>query len=181
MPGKDSLATTIKGKLDSLSGDFIYDLGKMITITLPDSVKLNVGEYSTEARLVNFLNDKNATIDSVKGNWFEFTNVRFKTGGSEISDSSLAQLKNFAAIAKAFPKAAFKIGGYTDNTGDSANNVILSDKRANAVHAKALALGVAKTSLDGAKGYGPLWPIADNATAEGRAQNRRVAVNVKAK
>lgn len=186
MPGQDSSSTTIstaivKGKLDSLSGDFLYDLGKIVTITLPNNVQLNVGEYSTEARLVNFLNDKNVIVDTLKGNWFEFTNVRFKTGGSEISDSSLAQLKNFAAIAKAFPTATFKIGGYTDNTGDSSKNVILSDKRANMVLAKTIELGVAKTAFYGAKGFGPLWPIADNATAEGKAQNRRVAINVKSK
>jgi OmpA-OmpF porin, OOP family len=170
------------GKLDSLSGDFIYDMGETITLTLPaGGGSLTVGKNSTEYRLINFLNDKNAAIDTVKGNWFEFTNVRFKTGGSEITDESLVQLKNLVTIAKAFPAAQFKIGGYTDNTGDAAKNVALSQKRADAVTAQLKTLGIAAAALERAKGYGQEWPIADNATAEGRAQNRRVAVNVKAK
>lgn len=174
--------TTMIGKLDSLSGDFIYDLGENVAITLPNNGgSLTVGKNSTEYKLVNFLNDKNAMIDTVKGNWFEFTNVRFKTGGSDITDESLAQLKNLVTIAKAYPAAQFKIGGYTDNTGDAAKNVALSQKRADAVAAKLKELGMAATGLESAKGYGQEWPIADNATAEGRAQNRRVAVNVKAK
>lgn len=170
------------GKLDSLTGDFIYDAGESATLNLPNNGgSLTVGKNTTEYRLISFLNDKNAAIDTVKGNWFEFTNVRFKTGGSQITDESLTQLRNLVTIAKAFPAAQFKIGGYTDNTGDAAKNVALSQKRADAVVAKLKELGIAATALESAKGYGQEWPIADNATPEGRAQNRRVAVNVKAK
>lgn len=170
------------GKLDSLTGDFIYDAGESATLNLPNNGgSLTVGKNTTEYRLISFLNDKNAAIDTVKGNWFEFTNVRFKTGGSQITDESLTQLRNLVTIAKAFPAAQFKIGGYTDNTGDAAKNVTLSQKRADAVVAKLKELGMAATALESAKGYGQEWPIADNATPEGRAQNRRVAVNVKAK
>ena len=180
--GAVTQTTVSLGKIDSVSGDFIYDLGESVAINLPNNGgSLTVGKNSTEYRLVNFLNDKNALIDTAKGNWFEFTNVRFKTGGSDITDESLAQLKNLVAIAKAYPSAKFKIGGYTDNTGDAAKNVALSQKRADAVAAKLKELGMAATGLESAKGYGQEWPIADNATPEGRAQNRRVAVNVKAK
>lgn len=170
------------GKLDTLSGDFIYDMGETATLSLPNNGgSLTVGKNSTEYKLISFLNDKNATLDTVKGNWYEFTNVRFKSGGSEITEESLTQLRNLVTIAKAFPAAQFKIGGYTDNTGDAAKNVTLSQKRADAVAAKLKELGMAATGLESAKGYGNEWPIADNATIEGRAQNRRVAVNVKAK
>jgi OmpA-OmpF porin, OOP family len=174
--------TSAVGKLDSLTGDWFYDAGEMATIDLPNNGgKLTVGKNTTEYRLVNFLNDKNAMIDTVKGNWFEFTNVHFKTGSSDITDESMTQLKNMVAIAKSYPTAQFKFGGYTDNTGDAAKNVTLSQKRADAVAAMVKKLGAAAGSIVGTKGYGPEWPLADNATAEGRAQNRRVAVNVKAK
>jgi OmpA-OmpF porin, OOP family len=175
------VTTTVLGKVDSATGEFVYDLGKMIDIELPGAVKLNVGENSTEAKLAAFLGDASKTVDTVKGNWFDFTNVRFKTGSSEITDASMAQLKNMVAIAKAYPTAQFKVGGYTDNTGDSVKNVSLSLKRAEVVANQIIKLGASKQSVVGAEGYGPQWPIGDNNTPEGRAQNRRVAVKVKAK
>jgi OOP family OmpA-OmpF porin len=174
--------TAEKGMLDTVSGDFLYNEGDITTIILPnDGGELKVGKNSTEARLVAFLNDKDAMIDTVKGNWFEFTNVHFKTGSSDLTDVSAAQLKNLVAIAKAYPAAKFKFGGYTDNTGDAAKNVTLSQKRADAVSAMTNKLGAPAGAIESAKGYGQEWPIEDNATAEGRAMNRRVAVNVKAK
>jgi OmpA-OmpF porin, OOP family len=176
-----NVATTVVGKIDSATGEFMYDLGKMIDLDLPGGVKLNVGENSTEAKLVAFLNDASKTVDTAKGNWFDFTNVRFKTGSSTITDESMAQLKNMVAIAKAYPNARFKVGGYTDNTGDSTKNVVLSEKRAASVAAELVKMGAAKTSIVSSAGYGPQFPIGDNATVEGRAQNRRVSVNVKAK
>ena len=169
------------GKVDT-SGNYVYDLGKMVTIDLPNSAgKLEVGENSTENRLYKFLSDPTATIDSVKGNWFEFTNIRFMTGGSKIDSTSTAQLKNIVAISKGFPVAGFKLGGYTDNTGDSVANVALSQKRSEAVISELKKLGASAKAITGAKGYGPQFPIGDNATAEGKAMNRRVAINVKSK
>lgn len=177
-----AVSTTIAGRIDTATGDFIYDEGKKISIELPNGGgKLEVGENSTENRLFKFLSDKSSVIDSVKGNWYELTNVRFKTGGAVIDSSSLVQVKNIAAICKAFPTAQFKVGGYTDNTGDSAKNVVLSQKRADVVLGAFKTAGVSAAAFTSAKGYGPLYPVKDNATAEGRAINRRVAVNVKAK
>ncbi len=174
-----STPASASGSLDSL-GNWEYNLGNITKITLPDGVTLEAGENSTEAKLVHFL-QSNETPDSVKGNWFEFTNVRFNTGSASITDASLTQLKNMVAIAKAFPNARFKVGGYTDNTGDEAKNVALSKNRAAAVAKKIVELGAPASSFVGSDGYGSQYPLADNATAEGRAQNRRVSVNVKAK
>lgn len=169
------------GKVDT-SGNYMYDLGQMVTIDLPNGAgKLEVGENSTENRLYKFLSDPAATIDTVKGNWFEFTNVRFVTGGSKIDSASTAQLKNIVAIIKGFPAAGFKLGGYTDNTGDSVANVALSQKRSEAVVTELKKSGASAKAITGAKGYGPQFPISDNATAEGKAMNRRVAINVKYK
>ncbi len=171
----------VAGAVDT-SGNYIYDLGKIISIDLPNGAgKLDVGENSTENRLFKFLSDAAATIDTVKGNWFEFTNVRFNTGGAKVDSASTAQLKNIVSISKAFPVATFKLGGYTDNTGDSVANVSLSQKRSEAVVAELKKLGASVKAITDAKGYGPQYPIGDNTTAEGKAQNRRVAINVKSK
>jgi outer membrane protein OmpA-like peptidoglycan-associated protein len=93
----------------------------------------------------------------------------------------MQQLKNFVAISKAFPTATFKVGGYTDSTGSDQVNVALSQKRSDIVAATVVKLGASTASIVGSKGYGKEWPIADNSTKEGQAQNRRVAVNVKSK
>ncbi|MFT4204636.1 MAG: OmpA family protein [Chitinophagaceae bacterium] len=168
-----------KGALDA-AGNFIYDEGEIKTLVLGKDT-LQVGANSTEYQLYSFLSDEHAALDTVKGNWFDFTNVRFNTGSATITDSSYKQLKNLAAIVKFFPKAQFKIGGYTDNTGDSAANVKLSQSRADAVLVAVQKLGVSAAQLTGAKGYGPEHPVGDNETPEGKAVNRRVSVNVKAK
>ena len=173
--------SAVAGTVDT-SGNYIYDLGKIISIDLPNGAgKLDVGENSTENRLFKFLSDGAATIDTVKGNWFEFTNVRFNTSGAKVDSASAAQLKNIVAISKAFPAATFKLGGYTDNTGDSVANVSLSQKRSEAVVVEFKKLSASVKAITGAKGYGPQYPIGDNTTAEGKAQNRRVAINVKSK
>lgn len=177
-----AMTTSTMGRYDSTSGDFIYEQGENTDLDLPNGGgKLTVGRNSTEYKLVQFLNDNNAMVDTVKGNWFEFTNVRFNTGGSNITEESMTQLRNLVTISKAYPNARFKIGGYTDNTGNAGSNLSLSQRRADAVSAKLKELGVAAAAITGAEGYGQEWPIASNDTPEGRAQNRRVAVNVKAK
>jgi len=181
-PSVATAPVTVKGKVDTVTGNFIYDVGEMITIDLPNNGgQLNVGRYSTEARLVEFLKDPNAVVDTVNGNWFDFTNVRFKTGSSTITDDSHTQLKNLVAIIKAFPHATFKVGGYTDNTGDAAANLSLSQKRADAVAAAILKQGANKAQISKAEGYGQEHPVGDNSTADGRAMNRRVSVRVKSK
>lgn len=180
--GEESATSMVelpKGTVDS-AGNFIYDEGELTALVLGKDT-LHVGQYSTEYKLYTFLADSTAKLDTVAGNWFDFTNVRFNTGSSTITDSSYKQLKNLVSIIKFFPKSQFKIGGYTDNTGDSVLNVKLSQQRADAVFSSIQKLGVSAAQLTGAKGYGPEHPVGDNTTKEGKAINRRVSVNVKAK
>jgi outer membrane protein OmpA-like peptidoglycan-associated protein len=70
-----------------------------------------------------------------------------------------------------------KIGGYTDNVGDPAFNLKLSQDRATNVVSSLVALGVAPERLS-AEGYGEQYPVAENTTEAGRQQNRRIAMRI---
>ena len=76
------------------------------------------------------------------------------------------------------PELNVEIQGYTDSIGSVAYNLNLSQRRAEAVQAYLISKGVSASVLT-AKGYGKAKPIASNDTAEGRAQNRRVAFEIR--
>jgi OmpA-OmpF porin, OOP family len=151
-------------------------LGDFFKTKLPDGVELNIPRFGIENKLIAFLNDSSKPVDNTTS-WFNFDRLLFDTGKATLQPSSQEQLANIAAILKAYPNAHVKIGGYTDNTGDAAANVALSDARAKNVMDALVAAGVDPSRLE-SKGYGDQYPVGDNATEEGRAQNRRIALLV---
>lgn len=151
------------------------DLGNFVSEQLVDGTTLHVPEHGVEARLLAFIQDPASKPD--RTTWFDFDRLLFNTGSATLQPQSLEQLKNIAAILKAYPKTHLTIGGYTDNTGDAASNLQLSQDRANNVTAELVKLGVARARLV-AKGYGQEHPIGDNSTEAGRAQNRRISMLV---
>jgi len=144
---------------------------------LPDGVKLRFSPNGTEARLLALIR---GSAPATRAVWFEFDRLQFETDSAVLKSGSTEQLSNIAAILKAYPAAAVKIGGYTDNTGDAGANVRLSQMRAEAVRDQLQRMGIDPSRL-AAEGYGGEHPVADNNTAAGRAQNRRVAIRVTAK
>jgi len=104
--------------------------------------------------------------------------INFPTGSAEIPPMSLALLQEAAKPFKQLPAGTvIEIGGYTDNTGDTAANLTLSQHRADAVRSALIASGVSPGILM-AKGYGSAKPVASNDTPEGRFQNRRIEYQV---
>lgn len=99
--------------------------------------------------------------------------VTFATGTATLTDSAQAVLDRVAAALKEFSDVRVEVGGHTDNTGSASVNRRLSQQRADAVRAYLVSQGVEESRLV-ARGYGPSKPVTSNATAEGRAQNRRV-------
>lgn len=104
--------------------------------------------------------------------------IYFDTGSATISRDSGETLANAANAIKQAPAGTrIEVGGHTDNTGDAAANVTLSQQRADAVVARLGELGVATGTLS-SKGYGQDKPRASNDTEEGKAQNRRIEFTV---
>lgn len=148
-----------------------------LKVKLPDGTELDAFKGGIEDQLVAYLNSNEGVS---KEKWFDFDDLNFETGSATITAASLKQVQNIAAILKAFPKVKIKIGGYTDNTGDSTANVKLSQSRADAVSAKLKELGSEK-QLDGSEGYGPTHFVAPNDTEENKKKNRRISINVRQK
>jgi K(+)-stimulated pyrophosphate-energized sodium pump len=132
-------------------------------------------EAAVESKLIEFINDESKVAD--KESWFSFDRLTFETGSDKLVASSQEQLGNIAKILEAFPNVHLEIGGYTDNTGDKAANIKLSDDRANTVLKSLVALGVSAVRLK-AEGYGDQYPVSSNDTEEGRAKNRRIDLRV---
>jgi OmpA-OmpF porin, OOP family len=150
-------------------------LGDFFKTKLPDGVELNIPQFGIESKLISFLGDTSKPVDATT--WFNFDRLLFDTGQATLQPSSQEQLGNIAAILKAYPNAHVKIGGYTDNTGDAAANLALSDARAKNVMDALVAAGVDPSRLE-SKGYGDQYPVGDNTTEAGRALNRRIALLV---
>lgn len=103
--------------------------------------------------------------------------VNFDTDSAVLHGDASAILDDAVAILKRYPALKVEVAGHTDNSGPAAYNQQLSERRAKAVMAYFVGNGVAAEQLT-AKGYGESQPVADNGTAEGRAQNRRVELRV---
>lgn len=99
--------------------------------------------------------------------------ITFKSGSAAILPESEPILEKAYNTLAQNPDVAVEIRGYTDNTGSRARNVKLSQARADAVKSWLVKRGITPMRVT-TKGYGPANPIATNATAEGKAKNRRI-------
>ena len=153
----------------------VSGLGDFTPRQLPGGIQLNVPQNGVEVRLLSFIQDPSAPGSNVA--WFDFDRLTFDTSSATLKPESEEQLRNIASIMKAYPNVRLKIGGYTDNTGESAANQQLSQSRAEAVKQRLIAMGISDNRLE-AEGYGDQNAIADNSSEEGRAKNRRISMRV---
>ncbi len=174
----DSTTAVIGESVDSLATATVDGAKKMFNVSLPDGVTFDVPEGSLEDQIVKFIQDDKAAIDKAK--WFNFDRLLFETGKSTLTAESNEQIEKTVSILKAFPKVKIKIGGYTDNVGNPAANQKLSADRASTVLNAIVAGGIDKGRLT-SEGYGEQHPVGDNATEEGKTQNRRIAISVREK
>ena len=99
--------------------------------------------------------------------------VNFETAKTTLLPSARTILDQVASSLSAYPSAEVAIHGHTDNVGGASYNMKLSLGRADAVKAYLVSKGIAASRIS-TKGFGFAKPVADNATPEGRAKNRRI-------
>ncbi|HXH32683.1 MAG TPA: OmpA family protein [Bacteriovoracaceae bacterium] len=105
------------------------------------------------------------------------SDILFDTGKANLKAVARDNLKEMATIMKKYPENVLTVKGYTDSTGSDAVNEKLSTQRAEAVRKELSVAGLPVQALS-AIGLGPSNPLADNSTASGRSQNRRVEIEV---
>lgn len=103
--------------------------------------------------------------------------VTFDVNRAEVKASFYPVLNSVALVVNEYEKTIIDVVGHTDSTGSDAHNQALSVQRANSVSQYLVSQNVAPARLE-TIGMGESMPIADNATAEGRRQNRRVEITL---
>jgi outer membrane protein OmpA-like peptidoglycan-associated protein len=99
--------------------------------------------------------------------------INFDIDEATLRPESMGVLNQIKSIMADDPSLKFEIDGHTDNTGDAAHNLTLSQERADAVKTQLVSMGINAGRLT-AKGFGDTKPMTTNDTPEGKANNRRV-------
>lgn len=162
------------GKIDN-AGNFIYDDGPIKTFDL-NGVSFQAGAKTTEIAISEFLLTMDTT--NTQGKWFTLKNVQFETDSNTITKASLEHLVNIAKIVKAFPGIKFHISAFTDSSGNKEKDLLATKVRASRLASKLKELGIPDSTIRSAKGYGFVFPISGNKTAETNAKNRRISLYI---
>ncbi len=124
-------------------------------------------------KLRDQLNSVLQTQESARGLIVNLSDVLFDTGKYTLKPDTKIKLAKVAGILQAYPSLKVQVEGYTDNVGGEVYNQKLSENRAQSVGDFLVSQGVPLANVT-ATGFGLNDPAADNGTAAGRAQNRRV-------
>ena len=116
-----------------------------------------------------------AASETDRGLVMTLGDVLFDAGRTELKASANRTILKLVQFLQINPRRNIRIEGYTDNRGVSAENLELSRARAQAVADVLVDLGIDSRRMQ-VKGYGEAHPLAENASAKGRAQNRRVEI-----
>ncbi|MET1080087.1 MAG: OmpA family protein [Pseudomonas sp.] len=116
-----------------------------------------------------------ATTETERGLVMTLGDVLFDAGRAELKSSANRTVLKLVQFLQLNPRRVVRIEGYTDAQGEAAENLELSRSRAQLVADVLLDLGINEKRIQ-VEGYGEAYPVADNASSRGRAQNRRVEV-----
>ncbi len=142
---------------------------------------MGVGAYQDkqEAALRQKLAGTGVSIKR-EGNMIELvmpSNITFKLNSSDISSTFYDVLDSVAIVLEEYDKTNIYIYGHTDSTGTDEINDKLSKERADSVSRYLISRGINSPRIT-SLGYGSKYPIASNNTEDGRAQNRRVEIEI---
>jgi len=143
-------------------------------IVLPDSA-ISVERGSTEERLAAFL-----ASDQPAPRMFRFAGTEFEPWQSKPNPETLRTMFAVAQILRAYPRSKVTLVGHTDNDGTPEQNIALARARVDRMETLLVHSGIDRRRIT-TIGRGLAEPIADNATLEGRARNRRIELIVTAK
>ncbi len=142
-----------------------------------DAARAQAATAALRAQLLQQLNDVLQTTDTPRGLVVNMADVLFELGKYALNTDAQLKLAKLSGIIQAHPGLNLTIEGYTDNTGTPEFNMQLSQQRADTVRQFLISQGLSADTIT-AKGLGQADPIADNSTAAGRKQNRRVEIIV---
>jgi outer membrane protein OmpA-like peptidoglycan-associated protein len=134
-------------------------------------------EAQLREQLRQQLNSILQTQETPRGLVVNLSDVLFATGRYDLKQDTQLKLARIAGIFLAHPDLRVQVEGYTDNVGAEQYNQKLSEQRADTVQSFLIAQGLSPQNVS-AIGYGMANPVADNSTAAGRKQNRRVEMVV---
>jgi len=115
----------------------------------------------------------------VKEETIVIRDVHFQFDSAKLTAADKTKLDTIATrLKKEAPSAQLRVSGHTDSVGKDAYNQKLSEKRARSVTDYLISAGVPRSNFVSVTGAGESHPVADNKTAEGRALNRRVEIQI---
>ncbi len=157
-----------------LAEDMAGYTGPFPIVISADEASVEIGEIAA----IDFETDPRAACETAFASVLDGNSVNFASGKAEITRDSGATLDKLMAVSSRCSSGLlFEIGGHTDSAGDRDFNIYLSEQRARAVADYMVSRGFQGDRL-AAVGYGPADPVADNRTAQGRAENRRIEFTV---
>lgn len=142
-----------------------------------EAARAQAATEALRAQLLKQLNDVLQTTDTSRGLVVNMADVLFETGKYNLSTDAQLKLAKLSGIIQAHPGLNLAIEGYTDTTGSADFNMKLSQQRADTVRQFLISQGLTPDTIT-SQGFGEANPIADNGTAAGRKQNRRVEIVV---
>jgi outer membrane protein OmpA-like peptidoglycan-associated protein len=155
----------------------VAGLAKYDGCPIPDTDGDGVNDEEDKCPTVKGTVENNGCPELGKQYNFDNKKVLFSTGTNTLTKASKVELEKVVKAMNDYPSLKLYVDGHTDNTGTDKVNIPLSLKRANAVKAYLFARKINAERLV-TNGFGSTKPIADNASAKGKAQNRRVEFRI---